>query len=97
MQKQSGLVAYLYNKGGYTYFNIGKEVIKFATSENLIRYVNVKEYDDGYIVVDAEYKNQKTGESKIMEEYIDMTFIMSDLGIKADVLKKICSVQIRQE
>lgn len=49
------------------------------------------------IVVDAEYKNQKTGKSKIMEEYIDMAFIMSDLGIRTDVLKRIGEVQIRQE
>lgn len=97
MRNQDGLVAYLYNKGGYTYFNIGRETIKFATSKNLCRYVKVKEYDNGYIVVDTEYKNQKTGKSKIMEEYIDMAFIMSDLGIRTDVLKRIGKVQIRQE
>lgn len=97
MSSQDGLVAYLYNKGGYTCFNIGREAIKFATSKNLCRYVKVKEYDRGYIVVDAEYKNPRTSERKIVEEYIDMAFIMSDLGIKIDVLKQIGEVQIRQE
>lgn len=97
MQRHDELVAYLYNKGCYTYFNIGREVIKFVTSENLCRYVKVKEYDRGYIVVDAEYKNPRTSERKIVEEYIDMEFIMTDLGVKADVLKQIGEVQIRQE
>lgn len=96
MNRKDGLVAYLYNSIGYTYFMIGKEVIKFATSKNLIRYVKVKEYDNGYIVVDAEYKNPRNGKSKIMEEYIDMEFIMSDLGVKTDILKEVKEVKIKQ-
>lgn len=93
--KQANNIAYLYNKGEYTFFKIGREIIKFATSPYLASYKRVKEYDNGYIVVDAEYvmpdnKNKKS----IEEDYIDMLYTMNDLGLNDKILGVVKEVKI---
>ena len=50
------------------------QVIRFATSSKLERYTEVKEWDKGYLVVMAKYKNLNE-----MEEYIDLIPILQNL------------------
>lgn len=89
------IAAYLYNKGEYTLFKIGTQVIKFATSPYLVKYTKIKEYDHGYIVVDAEYRNRDNkNETYIDEDYIDMEYVFNELGIDTSILDDINEVHI---
>ena len=47
--------AYLSNKGGFTIFSYGGYDFRFKTSDRLVKYLKVKEWDApyGYIVVDC--------------------------------------------
>lgn len=93
--KHSYNTAYLYNKGEYTFFKIGTQVIKFATSPYLVKYTKIKEYDHGYIVVDAEYRNKDNkDETYIDEDYIDMEYVFNELDIDASILDDINEVHI---
>ena len=71
--------AYLYNRGRYTFFKVNNTVVKFETSPYLIRYNDIKEYDNGYIVVHAIYSNRNRNGSYIEEDYIDMNYILKDI------------------
>lgn len=89
------IAAYLYNKGEYTFFKIGTQVIKFATSPYLVRYTKIKEYDRGYIVVDAEYRNRgNKDKTYIDEDYIDMKYVFNEIGIDTSILDNVKDVQI---
>lgn len=58
---------------------------------SLERYVDVKEWDNGYLVVMAKYKHHDYDE----EEYIGLNSILEDLYIDAeDFLKPIKDVKI---
>ena len=67
-------IATLSNQGKYTCFTVGSTRIRFRTSEKLIRYEKIKLWDDGYLVVDANYRQLGT-----VEEYIDLIPILEDL------------------
>ena len=45
--------ALLSNQGDMTSFRYGKSNIRFRTPKRLKRYVDVKEWDNGYIVVQS--------------------------------------------
>lgn len=93
--KQVNNTAYLYNKGEYTFFKIDREIIKFATSPYLSSYKRVKEYDNGYIVVDAEYIMPDDRNKKYIEEdYIDIQYTMNDLGLNDKILGVVKEVKI---
>lgn len=95
IMKHSCNTAYLYNKGEYTFFKMGTQVIKFATSPYLVRYTKIKEYDRGYIVVDAEYRNRDNKDKTyIDEDYIDMEYVFNELGIDTSILDNVKDVQI---
>ena len=49
-------VALLSNDGDMTSFRYGNSNIRFRTPKRLKRYVDVKELDNGYIVVMADYE-----------------------------------------
>ena len=66
--------ALLTNQGKYTIFQFDKEIIRFRTSLRLEKYTKVIEWDKGYLVVIAKYKN--IGE---VEEYIDLVPILENL------------------
>ena len=85
--------ATLYNKGEYTFFQIGKEIIRFLTTPYLERYINVKEYDNGYMVVESKLKTM----DKPQEDYIDMEFIFDELQLDKSILSKIDEVVIKHE
>lgn len=85
--------ALLSNSEDITSFSFADETIRFRTSPRLERYTEVKEWDNGYIVVNAQYKG--IGET---EEYIDLIPILTNLYINADsFLRRIKKVMIKYE
>lgn len=86
--------AILSNKGEYTIFIYEDCEIRFKTSHMLERYTKVLEWDNGYLVVMAKYKNNPIDE----EEYIDLIPILQNLYINAEeFLKPITKVKIQTE
>lgn len=84
-------LALLSNHGNMSSFCYGSQNIRFRTSSKLERYTSVKEWDNGYIVVMAKYKD--VGE---IEDYIDLVPILRNLYINPQrFLKSIKSVEIR--
>ena len=62
--------------GKYTVFAFRDKRIKFRTSTKLKNYLRVKEWDNGYLVVDADYSTLGP-----TEEYVDIRAILDDLYI----------------
>ena len=82
--------AILTNRGGYSIFKFNDQIIRFATSDRLEKYIKVIEWDKGYIVVMAKYKNLEE-----VEEYIDLVPILERLYYDVDeFLKPIKEVKI---
>lgn len=74
----------------FTIFEYNDQVIRFVTSSKLERYTRVLEWDHGYLVVMAKYKN--IGE---VEEYIDLIPILQNLYYDAETfLEPIKEVKI---
>ena len=71
--------AILRSQGNYTIFQFNNDVIRFRTSTRLERYIKVVEWDHGYLVVMAKYKNLNE-----MEEYIDLIPILQNLYYDVD-------------
>ena len=74
MKKTADNCAISKSDSQYTIFIFKDQVIRFATSSKLERYTEVKEWDKGYLVVIAKYKNLNE-----MEEYIDLIPILQNL------------------
>ena len=84
-------VATLGNEKNYTVFRFGGHVIRFAAPYSLEHYTEVKEWDNGYLVVMAKYKHNQHPE----EEYIDLVPILQNLYLDADkFLEPIKEVQV---
>ncbi len=84
--------AYLSSKGRYVIFTFQNRVIRFMGPYNLVRIERIKEWDDGYLVVDVRYDNQPDD----VEDYIDLIPILERLYIKPDVfLGQIQNVEVR--
>lgn len=82
--------AILTNKGEYSIFQFNNQIIRFATSDRLEKYTRVIEWDKGYIVVMAKYKDLEE-----VEEYIDLVPILEMLYYDVDeFLKPIKEVKI---
>lgn len=85
--------AYLSNEGKYSFFRFGKYTFKFRTSEKLVKYVAVKEWDNGYIVVDC--LHEILG---VVEDYIDLLPMMDNLFLDADeIFAPIRKVEIEND
>ena len=70
----------------------GNDNSRFRTPSRLKRYTEVKEWDNGYIVVMADYDG-----IGITEEYIDLIPILKNLYINPSLfLKPIQTVKIKQ-
>ena len=83
--------AVLSSGGGFTAFNFGDYHIRFKAPYSLERYVNVIEWDDGYLVVLAKYSHNAEPE----EEYIDLKPILAGLYIDSETfLKPIKTVRV---
>ena len=72
--------AVLTNDGKYTIFEFNNQRVRFVTSDKLERYTKVVEWDNGYLVVMAKYKQNAEPE----EEYIDLVPILQNLYFDAD-------------
>lgn len=84
--------AQLSNKDGFTIFRYGNSTIRFVAPYSLVRYTKVKKWDDGYLVVDADYSTLGN-----TEEYIDLRDVLNGLYIDADkFLKPIKKVEISE-
>lgn len=82
--------AVLSNEGKYSSFSTGDYFIRFRTSDALKKYTEVKNWDNGYLVVTADYK--KLG---LTEEYIDITSILKELHLdEKKILSPIKEVRI---
>lgn len=68
--------AILSSKNEMTSFRCGDCNVRFRTPSSLNRYLEIKEWDNGYLVVIADYKG--LGET---EEYIDLVPILKNLYI----------------
>ena len=73
-------VATLSNEKNYTVFQFENHVIRFIAPYSLERYIAVKEWDNGYLVVMAKYKHN----DKLEEEYIDLVPILQNLYLDVD-------------
>lgn len=83
--------AVLSSEGDMTSFTIGDLSIRFKTSEHLVRYESITEWDNGYIVCMARYDSPECVE----EEYIDLVPILRNLYLDPDyVLRDIKEVTI---
>lgn len=67
--------AYLSNDSHYTVFKYDNYTIRFLSPYSLERYTEVKEWDNGYLVVMAKYTHNDEAE----EEYIDLIPILDAL------------------
>ena len=86
--------AYLSNVGNYTVFKYNDYVIRFLAPYSLERYTRVKEWDNGYLVVEAKYGHNPTPE----EEYIDLVPILENLYLDVDkFLKPIKRVEVQYD
>ena len=82
--------AILSNEGPFTLFSYGGRRIKFSAPYSLRRYVKVRKWDRGYIVVDTEYDHG------VEEEYIDLEPILENLFIRpSEFLRPIKRVEVR--
>ena len=82
--------AILSNHGDMTSFSYGGQNIRFRTPAILKRYTEVKKWDNGYLVVMADYDGIGA-----TEEYIDLVPILRNLYINPDTfLKNIQTVKI---
>lgn len=82
--------AVLSNQGDMTSFRYVGYNIRFRTPAILKKYVEVKTWDDGYLVVMADYDGMG-----VTEEYIDLVPILQNLYINPETfLKDIKNVKI---
>ena len=86
--------ATLSNEKNYTVFQFNGHIIRFTAPYSLEYYTEVKEWDKGYLVVMAKYKQNKEPE----EEYIDLVPILQNLYFDTDkFLKPIKGVMIAND
>ena len=64
--------ATLSSKDCFTIFRFGKHTIRFRTSPRLEKYTSVKEWDKGYLVVTAKYRNIPHDEEEYMPPILRM-------------------------
>lgn len=69
--------AYISNDDRYIIFRHGQRRIRFKAPYSLEHFTSVKEWDNGYLVVMAQYVHNAESE----EEYIDLIPILRDLYI----------------
>lgn len=64
----------------FTIFSFGNYVIRFKAPYSLEKYTEIKEWNNGYIVVMAKYRHNTEDE----EEYIDLVPILKDLYMEPE-------------
>ena len=87
---ESNTQAILSNQHEMTSFRYGDYNIRFRSPNILKKYTEVKKWDNGYLVVMADYEGMGP-----TEEYIDLIPILQNLYITPDTfLKNIKTVKI---
>lgn len=71
--------ALLSHRDGFTVFRFGVYTIRFRAPYSLERYTQVKDWDNGYLVVMAKYAHNSEPE----EEYIDLVPVLKNLFFDA--------------
>ena len=56
--------AFLSNKDKFTIFRYGKYTIRFRAPYSLEKYTDIKEWDEGYLVVMAKYSHKEESEEE---------------------------------
>lgn len=72
--------ATLSNDCNFTIFRYGNSIIRFKAPYSLEYYSEIKEWDNGYLVVTAKYEHSDDKE----EEYIDLVPILQKLYISPE-------------
>lgn len=86
--------AVLSSKNAYTIFKYDRYIIRFRAPYSLERYTQVKEWNNGYLVVMSKYFHNQEDE----EEYIDFVPILQNLYFDADkFLEPIKKVRIQYD
>ena len=86
--------AILSSKDEYTIFKYDRYVIRFRAPYSLEKYTQVKEWNNGYLVVMAKYFHNHSDE----EEYIDLIPILENLYYDAnEFLAPIKKVRIQYD
>lgn len=86
--------ATLSNDEKFSIFCYGNSVIRFKAPYSLEHYSEVKEWDNGYLVVMAKYKHNDENE----EDYIDLVPILQKLYISPEeFLKPIKEVIVKYD
>ena len=75
--------AILSNHGNLTSFRYAGCNVRFRTPSILKKYVEVKEWDNGYLVVMADYEG-----IGVVEEYIDLVPVLENLYINPKAFLK---------
>lgn len=90
-KESSSHEAVLSNAEGFTAFIFGDYNIRFRAPYSLERYVEVLQWDNGYLVVLAKYSHNTEPE----EDYIDLKPILESLYIDSEkFLKPIKTVRV---
>ena len=83
--------AFLSSKGRYISFSWKNRTIRFRGPYSLERIERVKEWDEGYLVVDAKYQHS----AEEVEDYIDLVPVLERLYINAkEFLSPIKKVEV---
>ncbi len=89
----SSTTAYLSNHDGYAFFQYLDKTIMFLIGKSILKYRRIKEWDDGYLVVDEETKDHQ-----VRESYIDMKPILENLYIDDEkFLASIEKVEVKND
>ena len=83
--------AFLSSQDGNTVFRFGNQTLRFQAPYSLERYAEVRQWDNGYLVVMAKYSHSDSP----IEEYIDLIPILEKQSIDcAAFLSPIQEVEI---
>lgn len=86
--------AFLSSEGRYTIFRFGNDRLKFIGPYSLVKYISIKEWDAGYIVVMTKYSHSE----EAIEEYIDLIPVLDDLYMDKDqFLEPITNVEVHYD
>lgn len=85
-------IAFISNEGRYICFSYNGRNVRFRGPYSLVRFDKVKQWDNGYLVVDAFFEH----EQESVEDYIDLVSILEDLYIDPkEFLKGIKDVEVK--
>ena len=92
MNDKAESTAYLSSEKDYITFSFMDKMVRFKGPYSLQRIIKVKEWEEGYLVVDVKYANCE----ELTEDYIDLVPILERLYIDVPrFLMPIKKVEVR--